>query len=120
MGSIHLDSYTVLTLRTGDNPPELTDDERLRLQDAHLSHLADLHAAGHILATGPLVHPDPTWRGLIVLTTDEHTAVELMRDDPLVRAGEFRTEVCTWLMPAETVVAGPGRLPRAISDVAGT
>jgi hypothetical protein len=37
MGSIRLDSYTVLTLRTGDNPPDLTDEERMRLQDAHLS-----------------------------------------------------------------------------------
>jgi len=119
MGSIRLDSYTLLTLRTGDDPPDLTEEERLRLQDAHLSHLADLHEAGHMVAGGPVVHVDPTWRGLVLFRTDEATALRLMSDDPLVVAGEFRTEVCTWLMPAEVIVAGPGQLPRSVADVAG-
>ena len=83
MVSIRLERYTALILRTGDDPPDLTDEERLRLQDAHLSHIADLHAAGHVLATGPLIETDPSYRGLVILRTDQATAAQLMADDPI-------------------------------------
>lgn len=119
MGSIRLERYTALVLRTGDHPPELSDDERLSLQDAHLSHFADLHEEGHIIATGPLIETDPTYRGLVIFRTDQATAAALMADDPMVKAGEFRIETHAWLVPADLIVAGPGRIPRSVAEVAG-
>ena len=119
MGSIRLERYTVMVLRTGDQPPDLTDEERLRLQDAHLSHFADLHDAGHILTTGPLIETDPSYRGLVIFRTDQATAAELMADDPMVKAGEFRIETHSWLTPADVIVPGPGTIPRSVAEVAG-
>ena len=37
------DRYTVVLLVTPENAPQLSEEERDRLQDAHLDHLADLH-----------------------------------------------------------------------------
>ena len=51
------DRYTVVLLVTPENPPQLSEYEAARLQDAHLSHLADLHDRGELLAAGPLGDP---------------------------------------------------------------
>ena len=51
------DRYTVVLLVTPADPPQLSEDEADRLQDAHLSHLADLHDRGVLLAAGPLGDP---------------------------------------------------------------
>ena len=119
MGSILLERYTAMVLRTGDQPPDLTDEERLRLQDGHLSHIADLHEAGQILTTGALFETDPSYRGLVIFRTDQATAGQLMADDPMVKAGEFRFETHSWLMPADVIVPGPGRIPRSVAEIAG-
>ena len=37
------DCYTVVLLVTPAEPPQLSEEETDRLQDAHLSHIADLH-----------------------------------------------------------------------------
>ncbi len=50
-----------------------------------MSHLADLHEAGHLLAAGPL--SDETFRGLSILRVEPERAIELKQPDPAVQAG---------------------------------
>ena len=49
-----LDRFTAVMLVTPEDPPELSEDEADRLQDAHLAHLAALHDRGVLLAAGPV------------------------------------------------------------------
>ena len=62
---VKLDRLTVALLILRPDAPKLGDQEAAALQDAHLSHLAGLHDAGHLLAAGPLL--DPELRGLNIL-----------------------------------------------------
>ena len=55
---MEFDRYTLALLVTNPDAPDFDDEEAARLQDAHLSHLADLYAGGHLLAVGPLADPD--------------------------------------------------------------
>ncbi|HEV7195233.1 MAG TPA: hypothetical protein VGN19_04770, partial [Pedococcus sp.] len=69
-------------LVTPDDPPRLSEEEAERLQDAHLSHLADLHDRGVLLAAGPLTDPSPGrhYRGLSILRCDREEALRLKGD----------------------------------------
>ena len=55
---MEFDRYTIVLLLTPDDPPQLSEEEADRLQDAHLSHLAELHERGVLLAAGPVGDPD--------------------------------------------------------------
>ncbi len=70
------DRYTVVLLVTPNHPPQLSEEEADRLQDAHLSHLADLHDRGVLLAAGPLGDPSGrrTYRGLSILRCEPDEA----------------------------------------------
>jgi uncharacterized protein YciI len=48
------DNYTITLLIRRADAPQLSDERAGELQDAHLSHLADLAEAGLLLAAGPL------------------------------------------------------------------
>jgi hypothetical protein len=52
-----------------------------------MSHLADLHEAGVLLAAGPLF--DEKYRGLSILKVEPERARELDEQDPAVRAGLY-------------------------------
>ncbi len=49
-----LERYTITLLVKRPDAPHLDEQAAAALQDAHMSHLADLHEAGHLLAAGPL------------------------------------------------------------------
>lgn len=49
---MEFEHYTIALLVTNPAAPEFSEQERAALQDAHLSYLADLHEAGHLLAVG--------------------------------------------------------------------
>ncbi len=116
---MRFDDRTVGFLLLDPAAPELPDEERDRLQDAHLAHLAALHDAGDILAAGPLPGPDDRdLRGLIVYGCDPDRARALGATDPMVLAGRFRHEVHSWLVPAGLLHFSPGRMPRSSADVA--
>jgi uncharacterized protein YciI len=114
---MEFEHYTVALLVTNPDAPVFSDDESARLQDAHLSHLADLHEAGHLLAVGPLADPDGELRGLSILKVDVERAHELNSADPAVHAGAFLLRIMPWMTPAGFVRFTPGRLPRSIADV---
>ena len=95
---------TVVFLRRGTSPPQLTEAESDALQNAHLAYLADLVRRGLIAANGPLLdQSDETLRGLSVYTVSADDALRLARQDPAVRAGRLRVDVARWCV-------GTGRL----------
>lgn len=92
---------TVVFLRRGTDPPQLTEDESNALQDAHLAYLADLSRRGRIAANGPLIdQSDETLRGLSVYTVPADEALRLASGDPAVRAGRLRVDVARWCVGA--------------------
>jgi len=113
------DRYTIVLLLTPDHPPELSDEEADRLQDAHLSHLADLHDRGVLLAAGPLGDPGSRrhYRGLSILRCDPDEALRLKGEDPAVRAGVFELEAMSWMLPAGAIHFTPTFFPRSTDDV---
>jgi len=110
------DRFTVVLLLTNPDAPELDDEEAASLQDAHMSHLADLHAAGHLLAAGPLSDEQRLYRGLSILSVGPEQARELKEADPAVRAGIFTLEVIPWMVPAGAIASAPARFPRSIAE----
>jgi uncharacterized protein len=114
------DRYTISLLLLRADAPALTEDEEARLQDAHMSHLADLHAAGHLLAAGPVLgSADRQLRGFSILKVDPPRARELKEEDPAVRAGKYRVETFEWLLPAGLISFSAGRLPRSVAEAQG-
>jgi uncharacterized protein YciI len=111
---MRFDEYTIALLVTGANAPELSADEAAELQDAHMSHLADLHEAGHLLAAGPVDGGEV--RGLSILSVPPDQALGLKRADPAVRAGVFDVRLLSWRTPAGRVSFTTGRLPRSIAE----
>jgi len=117
---MEFDRYTIALLLLHNDAPSFTEDEEAALQDAHMSHLADLHAAGHLLAAGPVLGPpDRELRGFSILNVDPEQARALKEQDPAVRAGKFRVEVYPWVLPAGLMTFSPGRLPRSMVEAQG-
>src|SRR2546429_2899068 len=78
-----MESFTLVVLVTGDNPPKLTNEQSAELQKQHIAHLTKLGLAGKILVAGPLANqPDKTWRGICVYGTSLEEAKALASDDP--------------------------------------
>jgi uncharacterized protein len=103
-----------------DDAPELDQDTENALQDAHMTHLADLHQAGHLLAAGPPPgEPDRAFPGLSILAAEPDKAREPKEQDPAVRAGLFRVRYLPWLVPAGAVTFTRTRFPRSMAEAVG-
>jgi len=116
---VEFEQYTIALLVTNPAAPEFSEEERAALQDAHLSYLADLHAAGHLLAAGPLSDAQGDLRGLSILNVDPQRARELKEKDEAVRAGVFLVRTMPWSVPAGAMHFTPTFLPRSMADVLG-
>jgi uncharacterized protein len=114
---MRFDRFTIALLVLRDDAPALDEQSANELQEAHMSHLADLHEAGHLLAAGPL--GDDRFRGLSVLAVEPDRARELREQDPAVRAGRFAVETMPWLVPAGAVAFSPTRFPRTLAEARG-
>ncbi|RME81188.1 MAG: hypothetical protein D6775_14250 [Caldilineae bacterium] len=96
---MQLDTYYLVLLRRGPRADEYTGDTLARLQQAHLDHLARLHARGHALVAGPFdVGPRDPLRGMIIFsgTLAREEVEELVHADPSVRAGRLQVQVLKW------------------------
>jgi uncharacterized protein len=101
---VEFDRHTLVLLVRPADAPELTEDEALRLQDAHLANQARLGDEGYVIAAGPFRdQDDERLRGIAVLTCDTEKARELYASDPAVLAGRLGVEVLTWMVPAGNV-----------------
>jgi uncharacterized protein YciI len=111
---MQFDRFSVALLILRPDAPQLDEAEASALQDAHLAHLADLHAAGHLVAAGPL--SDEHYRGLSILKVGVEQARALKEQDPSVRAGRFAVHVMPWMLPAGAVHFTPTRFPRSVAE----
>jgi uncharacterized protein len=111
------DRYTVTLLIKPPAAPELDEQAAAALQDAHMSHLADLHEAGVLLAAGPLF--DEQYRGLSILNAEPERARELEEQDPAIRAGLYSIRAISWMVPGGVMSFSPGRLPRSVAEATG-
>jgi uncharacterized protein YciI len=116
---VRFEQYSIVLLTTPANAPTFTEAERERLQDAHLSYLADLHDEGLLLAVGPLADPDGELRGLSIFDVDAVHARELKQADEAVQAGVFDVRAIPWSVPAGAMQFSRTRLPRSMKDVLG-
>ena len=111
------DRFTIALLVLRPDAPQLDEQAATELQEAHMSHLADLHEAGYLLAAGPL--SDEKYRGLSILNVDPERARELKEADPAVRAGRFSVEVIPWMVPGRAISFAPAHFPRTLAEAAG-
>jgi uncharacterized protein YciI len=113
------DQYVVVRLVRPDDYQELPPDEAMRVQDAHLANVADLHDRGLLVAAGPPADRAGYVRGFGIMTCDLATAEEIWAKDPGVLAGRFAPECVGWLVPKGMIVDGPGRPPRSVAEALG-
>jgi uncharacterized protein len=114
------DRFTITLLVLRNDAPELTPEQEDALQDAHMSHLAGLHQAGHLLAAGPLLDRTSQFRGLSILNFDVEEARALKESDPAVQAGKFAVIALPWMVPAGAMSFSPARFPRSASEALGS
>ena len=111
------DRHTLVLLVRPADAPAFSDEEALRLQDAHLANQARLGDEGYVLAAGPFMdQDDERLRGVAVLSCDAETARELYGSDPAVRAGRLGVEIVTWMTPAGNVRFEKVRAPHVIAE----
>jgi uncharacterized protein len=114
---MEFDRDTLVVLVRPEGAPEFTEEEALRLQDAHLANHARLGDEGYVIAAGPFTdRDDERLRGVAVLSCDPETARRLYESDPAVRAGRLGVEVLTWLVPAGNVRFEPVAPPRSTAE----
>ena len=114
---MQFDRFTVALLILRPDAPQLDDAAAAALQDAHLAHLADLHAQGYLLAAGPL--GDEQFRGLSIFNVDPERARDLAEADPGVKAGWFSVQVIPWMVPAGAMSFSPTFFPRSVAEARG-
>ncbi|MCP3959444.1 MAG: hypothetical protein GY719_16465 [bacterium] len=110
------DTYWMVFLERGDDPPELDEEASAELQRQHLAHLSKVHREGYSLVHGPLeVPPEETLRGFVLYRGDmEQKKVEEMASaDPAVKAGRLKARAVKWWTPAGAMRFG--KPPRAES-----
>jgi uncharacterized protein YciI len=112
--AMQFDRYTITLLIKPEDAPRLDEQAAAALQDAHMSHLADLHAAGQLLIAGPLFDED--YRGLSILNVDPAEAVALKQQDPAVRAGIYTVRAIPWMVPSGAMAFSPARFPRSVAE----
>ena len=118
--TVKFDHFSVTLLILRPDAPQLDEKAAVALQDAHMAHLAGLHEAGHLLASGPLSgDPDERFRGLSILRVEPEQARALKEQDPAVRVGRFSDKVLGWQVPAGAMAFSATRFPRSIAEAIG-
>jgi uncharacterized protein YciI len=111
---MNFDRFSVALLIARSDAPPFDPATAAALQDAHLAHLAQLHAAGHLLAAGPL--SDERFRGLSILNVEPDEALRLKETDPAVRAGLYSIQTMPWMVPVGAMHFSPARFPRSVAE----
>jgi uncharacterized protein YciI len=114
---MQFDRLTITLLILRSDASQLSEEAAAALQDAHVAHIADLHEAGYLVASGPLL--EARFRGLSVFTIGPEQTRALTEQDPAVRAGRFSVEVMSWLVPASAMAFFPAHFPRSMAEAEG-
>lgn len=114
---MQFDRYTITLLIKRADAPQLDEQTAAALQDAHMSHIAELHEAGRLLAAGPLF--DEQFRGLSILNVEPERAQALKEQDPAVQAGLYSIKAIPWLVPGGAIAFAPTRFPRSVAEASG-
>jgi uncharacterized protein YciI len=96
---VEMTTYQMVLLKKGSTPPPVDPGVQQKMQDEHLSRLADLNRKRVNLLYGPVL-AESDIAGIAVLdvtTADE--AKKAFADDPFVRAGVMVPEVHPWYGP---------------------
>jgi uncharacterized protein len=113
--NMEFDEFTLFRMVEGARAGDLTTEDRMRLQDGHLSHLHELWSQGNLLAAGP-AEGDGRVLGLGLIRGNVDIATALMSQDPSVVEGRFGVEYLTWMVPAGMVISGEGKPPASIAE----
>jgi uncharacterized protein len=118
---VKFDTYTIVLLLLRPDAPAMPQAAEAALQDAHMEHLAALHERGELLAAGPVLgDPERELRGFAIFQSTDLSQVSALADeDPAVRAGRYRHEFHSWMLPSGLMSFAPGRLPRSMSEASG-
>jgi hypothetical protein len=90
------DTYQLVLLIRGANPPDLDDAASESLQRQHLGHFAKMRKAGYMAVAGPIDGDDDIAGISIYTVRSVEEARTLAEDDPAVRAGRFEVRAMTW------------------------
>lgn len=99
--------HVALLLTAPNVTPGPMTPELQKIQDAHIAHLTKLGNEGHAFIAGP-IGGSPSLRGLVFLkapTADAARALEA--EDPAVKAGRFRIEMVSYMVPGNWFSFGP-------------
>lgn len=115
---MEFDLWTVLLLHRQSDPPNVDSDASDAIQDAHLAYLERLHADGRLVAAGPVRGPEgkTTLAGFCIYCTGLDETRALGDEDPAVKAGIFRVEVFSWMVPRGAMKFDPVRFPRSMAE----
>ena len=104
------DTFWMVFLERGDNPPELSEEASADLQRQHLAHLGKVWKEGDSLVAGPFgVPPEEPLRGIVLYRGDleREKVVELTEADPAVKAGRLKVRVFQWYTGAGMLTFQP-------------
>jgi len=115
---MEFDTFVMARLLSGPTPPELTDEQKAELQDAHLAHIADMWASGKLIAAGPASGTEGL-RGVSIFACSVDQARELSESDPAVLNGTYVLDYAVWHTPRAMIVQGGGIPPRSAAEARG-
>jgi uncharacterized protein YciI len=108
---MNFDRYYVVLLKKGPTwTPEATP-ELEALQERHLAHLGQLHAAGQLRIAGPVEDHNKTAdiRGISIFPATAVASIDevksLVEDDPMFAIGRLVADYLTWYVPAGASLA---------------
>ena len=103
-GPTEFDTYWMVFLERGENPPKLEAEAAADLQRQHLGHLGKVWQEGYALVAGPFeVSAEEPMRGIVLFRGDleREKVVELASADPAVQAGLLQVRVFKWWTGAD-------------------
>jgi uncharacterized protein YciI len=107
-----LERFSFVLLRRGPKADEFSEAELERLQEAHLTYLAEMRKRRLMAVAGPFSEqPDETLRGFCLYTVELDEARRLAESDPSVQAGRMAVDVFNW-WTQKGAIAFPAGSPR--------
>lgn len=109
-------TYYFGLITRGPNAGTGTQEEREKIQAAHLANIKRLHDAGKLLVAGPFADSGD-WRGIFIYKCASlEEAQSLAATDPAVAAGRLKVEIHPW-MTAKGYIRDP-EFPMAPAAIA--